>query len=174
MSNNNDAHVTEAINVSSIRDFKQRKNDHLAKEKGFTVKMEVTCEGPVGGEIQNIVKSELEKLGCTVHGLSNADWVISIIAFSYYETVEMSILLRRLFRSTSPGSELKGLDDQGNTVLKEGGWLYESLRFHGLYGVKKMELESFFKGLLEEFRSAHWNLQLPHQSSTATSTADPK
>jgi hypothetical protein len=174
MSNNNDPHVTEETKVSSIGDFKQRKNDHLAKEKGLTVKTEVTCEDPVGGDIQNILKSELEKLGCTVHGFSNPDWIISIIAFNYYETVEMSIILRRLFRSTSPGSELEGWDDQENAMLKDGAWIYESLRFHGLYGVRKMELEDFLKGLIGEFNSKHWNLQYNHKPSTAHSTANPE
>jgi hypothetical protein len=174
MSNNNDDHVMEETKVSSIGEFKQRKSDHLAKEKGLTVKTEVTCEGPVGGDIQNILKSELEKLGCAVNGFSNPDWIISIIAFSYYETVEMSIILRKLFRSTSPGSELEGWDDQGNAKLKDGAWIYESLRFHGLYGVRKMELADFLRGLIREFNSKHWNLLHDHKTAAYHSTAKPE
>jgi len=79
-----------------------------------------------------------------------------------------------MFRSTSPGSELEGWDDQGNAKLKDGAWLYESLRFHGLYGVRKMELANFLKGLIGEFNAKHWNLQHDHKQATAHSTANPE
>ena len=63
----------------------------------------------------------------------------------------MSVVLRRLFRSTSPGTEMVKESGSDRETLRKGGWVYESLKYHGLHGVPKLALGDFLKDLALEF-----------------------
>lgn len=121
------------------------------------IKTEFACSEPLRSQLQTAVDSQLESYGCRVVGDNKPDWVLSIIAYSHGSLVELSIVLRRLFRSTLPGTEIQGLDSEQRVILRQGGWLYESLRFHGLYGVLTGDLEGFCEKLVRDFAWEYWN-----------------
>jgi hypothetical protein len=60
-----------------------------------------------------------------------------------------------LFRSTAPGTEMVQADGSDQSMLRKGGWVYESLKYHGLHGVPKKGLPDFLKSLADEFISQH-------------------
>jgi hypothetical protein len=115
------------------------------------VMVEVACNEPVGEKINIGLARELGDLGYVVVSDHRPDWVFSIIAFQHGSLVELSVVLRQLFRSTAPGTEMLTSDCAGNGVLREGGWVYESLRLHSLHGVPTSQLSNFLKSLAKEF-----------------------
>jgi hypothetical protein len=129
------------------------------------IKVEVACHDVTGQTIKAVIGSKLESHGCILVESDKPDWVLSIIAFSHGDTVEMSIILRRLFRSTAPSTEVEQVDEERRVGLRQGGWLYESLRFHGLFGVPTADLDCFFERLVKDFANENWK----QPSSTSVS-----
>ena len=102
--------------------------------------IEVACDGPIGADIKSCLTGHLEESGYVTVSDDRPDWVFSIIAFYHGDLVEMSVVLRQLFRSTSPGTEMVKESGSDRETLRKGGWVYESLKYHGLHGVPKMAL----------------------------------
>lgn len=142
--------------VLQLEEVRRAKKSHDGTLPPVRIKVEVACEEPVGETIRNRLASTFESLGCNAVGEDKPDWILSVIAISYGDLVELSIVLRRLFRSTVPGTEAEGLDSEGRVLLRQGGWLYESLRFHGLFGVRRPELDSFLAKMAADFATRHW------------------
>ncbi len=120
------------------------------------IKVEVACHDFRGQTIKAAIGSKLKSQGCILVESDKPDWVLSIIAFSHGAAVEMSIILRRLFRSTAPSTEVAHVEEERGVGLRQGGWLYESLRFHGLFGVRTADLASFFERLVKDFANENW------------------
>jgi hypothetical protein len=120
--------------------------------------VEVACNDPVGEDIKICLTKHLEESSCVAMSDNGPDWVFSIIAFHHGNLVELSVVLRQFFRSTAPGSEMETSDSSDQTVRRKGGWVYESLRYHGLHGVPKPDLGAFLKSLAKEFESQHLGL----------------
>jgi hypothetical protein len=119
------------------------------------IKVEVTCDQDIGETIRGVIGFKLRVRGYLVDDYDKPDWVLSVIAFRHGELVEMSIIFRRLFRSTTPGTEVELVDSEGHVGLRQGGWLYESLLFHGLFGVPAAGLEVFSERLVKDLASEH-------------------
>jgi len=126
-----------------------------ALPKLVRIKVEVTCRQEIGETIKRVIGSELRARGYLVDDYDKPDWILSIIAFLHGDLVEMSILFRKLFRSTTPGTEVDLDDSEGHVGLRRGGWLYESLRFHGLFGIPTAELDGFSERLVKELATEH-------------------
>jgi hypothetical protein len=151
--------------VFRLEDLRKSKKDQNVKPLPVRIHVEVACREPVGKEIQDCATAAFESAGCLVVGNDKPDWILSVIAFSHGDLVELSIILRKLFRSTLPGTEVESVDTWGKARLRSGGWLYESLRFHGLFGVPKGELGPFLARLAKDFAVQHWDEQTHKKSS---------
>lgn len=160
-SNNNPGTV---LRLEDLRKAKHEQNDHDLPAR---VHVEVTCREPAGELIRKRVSQVFESTACLIAADEKPDWILSVIAFGQGELVEMSIILRRLFRSTLPGTEVESLDSCGNARLRPGGWLYESLRFHGLFGVRKDDLEPFLTRLATDLATQNWGEQT-HKTAAST------
>lgn len=124
-----------------------------------TVMIEIASDDAVVGEdIRSCLARHLEDSGYVTVSDDNPDWVFSIIGFHQGNLVELSVVLRRFFRSTAPGTETAISDPSGQAFRRKGGWIYESLRYHGLHGVPKPDLGDFLKGLADVFMCQHLNL----------------
>ena len=119
------------------------------------VMVEIASEDAIGEEIKSCLIKNLEETGCVNVSHDRPDWVFSIICFEYGNLVEMSVVLRQLFRSTAPGTEMVQADGSDQPMLRKGGWVYESLKYHGLHGVPKIGLPDFLKSLADDFTSRH-------------------
>jgi hypothetical protein len=119
------------------------------------VMVEIASEGAIGEEIKSCLIKNLEATGCVNVSPDSPDWVFSIICLEYGNLVEMSVVLRQLFRSTAPGTEILQTDRSDQSTLRKGGWVYESLKYHGLHGVPKLALADFLKSLANDFTSRH-------------------
>ena len=146
---------SENTNVLQMADHRRPDRFKNAPPNSVRIKVEVTCHQDIGETIKRVVRSKLGAHGHLVDDYDNPDWILSIIAFRNGELVEMSIIFRRLFRSTSPGNEVELLDSEGHVGLRQGGWLYESLLFHGLFGVPTTELEGFSERLVRDLETDH-------------------
>ncbi|HTY23285.1 MAG TPA: hypothetical protein VMC85_09155 [Desulfomonilaceae bacterium] len=133
------------------------------------VMVEVASDGPIGEDIKIRLTRHLEESVSIAVSDYSPDWVFSIIAFDNGNLVELSVVLREFFRSTAPGTEVAMSDSSGQTVLRKGGWVYESLRYHGLHGVPKPRLGDFLKALAEGFLSQHLNLSREAKKQTQCS-----
>ncbi len=122
------------------------------------VMIEIACEDSIEDEIRNCLTRNLEETGCVSISHDSPDWVFSIICFQYGNLVEMSVVIRQFFRSTVPGTEMSQCGGSGQASLRKGGWVYESLKYHGLHGVPKIALADFLKNLANEFTSRHLGL----------------
>jgi hypothetical protein len=140
------------INIDSFRD---RTKTASSPETAMRAKVEVACNEPVGEEIKQGLERELGKLGGMTIVPERPDWVFSIIAFHQGQLVELSIILRRLFRGTKPGTEIDTNLPESERKVRPGAWVYESLRFHGLFGVRLSELSDLFVSVADEFRTNH-------------------
>ena len=129
--------------IFQLEALKKAKQEDIARKAKGRVKVEVACREPVGKFIQERFSAAFESVGCVVVGDDKPDWILSAIAFSAGNIVELSLVLRRLFRSTVPGTEIEHVDAEGAAQLRAGGWVYESMRFHGLFGVPTMQLGAF-------------------------------
>jgi hypothetical protein len=134
--------------LEALKKARQEQNSQALANR---IQVEVACREPIGRVIHDLFTAQFESLGCRVQGEDKPDWILSVIAFSAGNTVELSIVLRRLFRSTLPGTERESVDADGATRLRAGGWVYESLRFHGLFGVPTGELEPFVARMVRDF-----------------------
>ncbi len=146
---------SENANVVRLTDRKATERFKNAARKLVRIKVEVTCHHDFGETIQRAIGSELRVRGYLVDDHDKPDWILSIIAFRHGDLAEMSIIFRRLFRSTTPGTEVDPGDSEGYVGLRQGGWLYESLRFHGLFGVPTAELGGFSERLVKELAAEH-------------------
>jgi hypothetical protein len=146
---------SEIANVLQMRDRRTPDRFKNALPHLVRIKVEVTCDQDIGETIKRVVGSKLKAHGYLVDDYDKPDWVLSIIAFRHGELVEMSIIFRRLFRSTTPGTEVELVDSEGHVGLRQGGWLYESLLFHGLFGVPAAELEVFSERLVKDLAREH-------------------
>ena len=142
-------------NVLQMTDRKATDRFKNALTKLVQVKVEVTCHQDIGETIKRVIGSELRARGYLVENYDKPDWILSIIAFPLGDLVEISIIFRRLFRSTTPGTEVDLVDSEGHVGLRRGGWLYESLRFHGLFGAPTSELDGFCERLVKELATEH-------------------
>ncbi len=131
-----------------------------------TVMVETASDDAIGSDINICLTRCLQESGWVTVSDDRPDWVFSIIAFHQYDVVEMSVILRKLFRSTAPGTEMAISDSSGQAILRRGHWVYESLRYHGLHGVPRGNLEIFLKGLVDEFTSQH--LRIPQDRKIRT------
>jgi len=122
------------------------------------VMIEIACEDSIGDEIRKCLTRNLEDTGCVSISHDHPDWVFSIICFQYGNLVEMSVVIRQFFRSTRPGTEMPETGESEQAGLRKGGWVYETLKYHGLHGVPKMELANFLKNLANDFTSQHLGL----------------
>jgi hypothetical protein len=137
--------------IFQLEALRKAKQEDDARKASGRVKVEVACRESVGEFIQDRFSAAFESVGCAVVGDDKPDWMLSVIAFSAGNLVELSIVLRRLFRSTVPGTEVEHVDAEGAARLRAGGWVYESLRFHGLFGVPTAELGTFIDRTVRDF-----------------------
>lgn len=147
----------ETARTIELRDYRKR-GSARASRRCVRVMVEVACDGPIGEDIKLRLTRRLEESGNLVLSENCPDWVFSIIAFDHGYLVELSVVLRQFFRSTAPGTEMAINELSGQAVRRNGGWVYESLRYHGLHGVPRPDLEDFLKGLAEGFISQHLDL----------------
>jgi hypothetical protein len=117
------------------------------------VSVEVASNGEVGDLVGRYVRDSLTDLGHAVREAGNPDWVISIIAFSYGERIELSIVMRRLcWPGTVDGK--RQVQSRGNSA-PAAGTASESLQFHGLFGVAASELKPFLQDFIMRLDKAH-------------------
>lgn len=152
--------------IFRLDELRRNKKSKETRIPPVRIKVEVACRERVGETIQRLIASELEAKDCLVVQDDKPDWILSMIAFSHGELVELSIVLRALFRATTPGTEVDRVEPDGNVILRQGGWVYESQRFHGLYGVPRADLERFLARVVREFRSEHWDPDNSNQSES--------
>ena len=163
-----DSELTPKETTKTI-ELRDRRTSWPAKpsRRRVRVMVEVASDGPIGEEIKIRLTRHLEEPGNVAISDHRPDWVFSIIAFDHGHLVELSVVLRQFFRSTAPGTEMAISDSSGQAVRRKGGWVYESLRYHGLHGVPKPDLGDFLKGLAEGFVGQHLDLpqdaKKPHQ-----------
>ncbi len=136
----------------------RKRRERISERSRGSVKIavETACRADEGPVVRAGVISHLERLGHSVTVVSEADWVLSIIAFRHGSVMELSIVLRMMFRSTLPGTETVTSDGDDPMTLREGGWRYESLRFHGLFGIPETDLDRFFAKFLQDLSEKHW------------------
>jgi hypothetical protein len=146
---------SENANVLQMKDRRTPDRLRNALPNLVRIKVEVTCDQDIGETIRGVIGPKLRARDYLVNDHDKPDWILSIIAFRHGEQVEMSIIFRRLFRSATPGTEVELVDSEGHVGLRQGGWLYESLLFHGLFGVPAAELESFSERLVKDLASEH-------------------
>jgi hypothetical protein len=166
MKTNRELVAEETAKIIEIGNCRKRGSGDGTSSGGGAVMIEVACDGPIGADIKSCLTGHLEESGYVTVSDDRPDWVFSIIAFYHGDLVEMSVVLRQLFRSTSPGTEMVKESGTDRETLRKGGWVYESLRYHGLHGVPKQNLETFLKGLAKEFISQ--NLSLPQKRKIQT------
>jgi hypothetical protein len=144
--------VGRVVHMSS---YKEGIDRTCRKKNAVRVQVEVVCSEPVGEDIRKGLTEELGKLDGVIVVDEGPDWVFSIIALHYGQLVELSVILRQFFRASKPGTE-KGTTTAGGRVsLKPGAWVYESLRFHGLFGVGDTDLKGLLTSMAEEFGKNH-------------------
>jgi len=141
--------------VVQIGAYKERINRTNRKKDAVHVQVEVSCNEPAGEDIKRGLTEELGKLDGVVVVDSGADWVFSIIAFHCGHLVELSVILRQFFRASKPGTEQDTSASNGASKVKPGAWVYESLKFHGLFGVQVSDLRGLLESLAEEFGKDH-------------------
>jgi len=121
------------------------------------VQVEITCGQAMGEAVKRGLEQELISLGGVKIVEDSPDWVYSIVAFHKGQLVELSVILRRFFRASKPGSERMS-DAEGDCgKVKPGAWVYESLRFHGLFGVRVPELKQLFESIAHDFNTTCLN-----------------
>lgn len=157
MKNNQELAAEETAKTIELGDYRKREYAR-ASRRCIRVMVEVACDQPFGEDIKIDLKRYLEESGKVVSSDHHPDWVFSIIAFDHGYLVELSVVLRQFFRSTTPGTEMAVSDLSGQAVLRKGGWVYESLRYHGLHGVPRPDVRDFLKGLAEGFVRQHLDL----------------
>lgn len=141
--------------VLHIGSYKEGLNRTIRKKNPVRVQVEVACNEPVGQTIKSWLTEELDKLDGVVVEERDADWVYSIIALHYGQLVELSVILREFFRASKPGTELGPSTPGNEKTLRPGAWVYESLRFHGLFGVRATDLKGLFASIAEQFGENH-------------------
>jgi hypothetical protein len=137
--------------VVHMGSYKKGINRTLRKSSAARVEVEVACNEPIGEDIRKGLTEEFGKLDGVIVVDEAPDWVYSIIAFHYGQLVELSVVLRQFFRASKPGTEQDTSTPGGGKTLKSGAWVYESLRFHGLFGVQAADLKGLLASMAEEF-----------------------
>jgi hypothetical protein len=135
--------------VAELDGYRRTLSSGRSTVRSFRVMVEVACSEPADKDIKKYLSRHLEDLGHTVSDLG-VDWVFSIIAIRHGNLVQLSVILRRLFRSTTPGTETVPAGEHDHIRLRSGAWEYESLRFHGLFGVPPEALDSFLADLARQ------------------------
>jgi hypothetical protein len=141
----------ENSKIVELGNCRTRRSGDGAASGRVTVMIEIACDGPIDADIKSSLTRQLEESGHVAVSDDRPDWIFSIIAFQYGDLVEMSVVIRRLFRSTAPGTEIVRESGTDQETLRKGGWIYESLKYHGLHGVPKIALEDFLKELARNF-----------------------
>jgi hypothetical protein len=136
------------LHISSYKDELTRTN---RKKNVARVQIEVACNEPIGADIRKMLGEELGKLNDVIVVDEAPDWIYSIIAFHHGQLVELSVVLRQFFRASKPGTEQDTSTRSGRRTLKPGAWVYESLRFHGLFGVQALDLKGLLSSMAGEF-----------------------
>ncbi len=137
--------------VLHISSYKEGLDRTSRKKNTVRVQVEVACNEPIGEDIRKGLTEELGKLDGVIVVDEAPDWVYSIIAFHHGQLVELSVVLRQFFRASKPGTEQDTSTPGGGKTLKPGAWVYESLRFHGLFGVQAADLKGLLASMAEEF-----------------------
>ncbi|MEW6350846.1 MAG: hypothetical protein AB1646_17445 [Thermodesulfobacteriota bacterium] len=214
--------------VTDLDEFRRALATRRPSLRPFRVMVEVARSEPTDMDIKECLSRHLRSLG---HVVSNdgPDWVFSIIAIQHGNLVECSIILRRFFRSTAPGTERLGapannrvdfgrsacspmtgrvgsahvdeadfaggrtaadpaaegdfnndasqsaktskdgsaeavsVDGPEEIRLRSGGWVYESLKFHGLFGVPRESVDGFLADLARQMERQHMGPVLAKQ-----------
>lgn len=154
----------ETARIIELDNCRKRRSVAGASSGCGAVMIEIACDGAIGADIKSCLTRHLEESSYATVSDDRPDWVFSIIAFHHEHLVEMSVALRRFFRSTAPGTEMVKEGGPDRETLRKGGWVYESLRYHGLHGVPRVALGDFLKGLADEFArqllGRSWNLKI--------------
>ena len=145
----------EVGRVVHMGSYKEGIDRTCQKKNAVRVQVEVACSEPVGEDIKKGLTEELGKLDRVIVVDEGPDWVFSIIALHYGQLVELSVILRQFFRASKPGTEKGSSTPGGRVSLKPGAWVYESLRFHGLFGVRDTDLNGLLASMAEEFGKNH-------------------
>jgi hypothetical protein len=141
--------------VVRIGSHKDRISRTYRKKNPVRVQVEVASSEPVGEDIRTGLSEELGKLDGVVVLDDGPDWVYSIIALQHDHLVELSVILRQFFRASKPGTEVNTSASSDGTKLNPGAWVYESLKFHGLFGVRATDLKGLLRSLADEFSKNH-------------------
>lgn len=141
--------------VVHMGSYKERIDRTCRKRNAVRVQVEVACNEPVGENIKSWLTEELGKFDRVIVLDDGPDWVFSIIALHSGQLVELSVILRQFFRASEPGTEHDTSTPSGRQTLKPGAWVYESLKFHGLFGVRTTEFKGFLASMAEEFGKNH-------------------
>ena len=152
---NRESSVEETASIIELGNRRKHGAVSRSSSECPSVMVEIASGDAIGEEIKSCLTQNLEETGCVNVSPDRPDWVFSIICFEYGNLVEMSVVLRQLFRSTAPGTEMVQADGSDQRVLRKGGWIYESLKYHGLHGVPKIALADFLKSLANDFTSRH-------------------
>jgi hypothetical protein len=155
METNRELIAEETATIIELGNCRKCKSANRRPSGRVTVMVEIACDDAIGEDIKTSLTRDLEESGCVTVSSDRPDWVFSIIAFHHCNLVELSVVLRQFFRSTAPGTEMAISDSSDQPVRRKGCWVYESLRYHGLHGVRRPDLEAFLKGLAKEFASQH-------------------
>ncbi|MBM3301401.1 MAG: hypothetical protein FJY85_15790 [Deltaproteobacteria bacterium] len=155
MKNEPTSHTPERASIVQFDEYRKSVATGKSSRKSTRVMVEVACNDPVGADIKACLTKHLRELGRVVVSDHQPDWVFSIIAFRHMNLVQLSVVLRQFFRSTRPGTEMAKPDGVDQERLRDGGWVYESLKFHGLFGVRDRDLRGFLGNLAKEFGLQH-------------------
>jgi len=85
--------------------------------------VEIACDDAIGADIKSCLTRHLEESGYVTVLDDRPDWVFSIIAFHHANLVELSVVLRRFFRSTAPGTEIVKAGGHDQEMMRSGGWV---------------------------------------------------
>ncbi len=166
MSENKDISSSPASGILRLDQYRRGGTKRDSSANSPRVSIEVACADPIGSQIKSLLAEQLNRIGCVVVDSEDAGWVYSVIGMPHGTSVELSIILRQTFHSTSPGTEVKDQNAEGTVSLRQGSWVYESLRFHGLFGVPQCDLENFLANLAGEFGLTHYKQRLRGNKST--------
>jgi hypothetical protein len=165
MNNDQDNCLPSHRRVVQLDEYRRGETRKQKTDVSPKVQIEVVCNEPIRDRIKSLLAEELRRVGCAAVDHEEPGWIYSIIAFQHGESIELSIILRQFFRSTRPGTEVDRVESDGRICLRSGSWVYESLRFHGLFGVLQSELESFLADIAAEFGHQYCR-RLPHRNES--------
>ena len=142
-------YLTDTNTVTELADYRRALSSGRSNGRPLRVMVEVACSEPEDNDIKTYLSRHLEELGYVLSE-HRPDWVFSIIAMRHGTLVEFSVILRQFLRSTTPGTEAVPGEGPDQIRLRTGAWVYESLKFHGLFGVPRALLDNFLADLARQ------------------------